>query len=295
MRPVGANSLTGLFLLTWIMDAPQTHPLERAPRVAPGMEEAMPEEVQDAVVESSPTDAAVSSTEVTEQTQVSEQVTPTPEPVKEFHMPPAERWEELRQKHIAAEERAQRAETMARMALERVQAPISPQADPWDGKVNHPDAQTAMFWQEQKRLFEYEARRVSDQQNQSLLQVVDAGRRELAALKISHFRRENPDIKPDSPEEKAIAGLVSQGYDLDTAKKLATYDRLEQENQALKSKQSSVGSKAAANATGPTTSIPAGAGLPGKPGDWRENVRQAARKGGSLADILNAAGASRAP
>ena len=88
---------------------------------------------------------------------------------------------------------------------------------------------------------------------------------------------------------------MSQGYDLENAKKLALYDRLEQENQALKSKQSSVGSKAAANATGPTTSIPAGAGLPGKPGDWRENVRQVARKGGSLADILNAAGASRAP
>ena len=256
----------------------------------------MPEEPQDAGVDSSPTpDAAGSSPDVSpEQPQGSEQVTP-PEPVKEFHMPPAERWEELRQKSIASEERAQRAETMARMALERVQAPTSPQADPWDGKVNHPDAQTAMFWQEQKRLFEYEARRVSDQQNQSLMQVVDAGRRELAAIKISHFRKENPDIKPDSPEEKAIAGLVSQGYDLESARKLALYDRLEQENQALKSKQSSVGSKAAANATGPTTSIPAGAGLPGKPGDWRENVRQAARKGGGLADILNAAGASRAP
>ena len=233
-----------------------------------------------------------------EQPQVSEQGTPPttpPEPAKEFHMPPAERWEELRQQRVAAEERAQRAETMARMALERVQAPISPQADPWDGKVNHPDAQTAMFWQEQKRLFEYEARRVSDQQNQSLMQVVDAGRRELAAIKISHFRKENPDIKPDSPEEKAIAGLVSQGYDLESARKLALYDRLEQENQALKAKHSSVGSKVSANATGPTTSIPAGAGLPGNPLSWQENVRQAARKGGSLADILNAAGATKAP
>ena len=261
----------------------------------------MPEEPQDAGVDSSPTpDAAGSSPDVSpEQSQGSEQGTPpttSPEPVKEFHMPPAERWEELRQQRAAAEERAQRAEAMARMALERVQPPSgTPQADPWEGKVNHPDPQTALFYQEQKRLFEYEARRVADQQSQSLMQVVDAGRRELAAIKISHFRKENPDIKPDSPEEKAIAGFVSQGYDLENARKLALYDRLEQENQALKSKQSSVGSKVAANATGPTSSIPAGAGLPGKPGDWRENVRQAARKGGGLADILNAAGASRTP
>src|SRR3990167_1490973 len=144
----------------------------------------MPEEPQDAGVDSSPTpDAAGSSPDVSpKQPQGSEQgtpPTPPPDPAKEFHMPPAERWEELRQQKAAAEERAQRAEAMARMALERVQPPPgTPQADPWEGKINHPDPQTALFYQEQKRLFEYEARRVSDQQNQSLMQVVDAGRRE---------------------------------------------------------------------------------------------------------------------
>src|SRR3990167_9803017 len=99
----------------------------------------MPEEPQDAGVDSSPTpDAAGSSPDVSpEQSQGSAQGTPPatpPEPVKEFHMPPAERWEELRQQRVAAEERAQRAETMARMALEKVQSPTQPQeVDPYAG------------------------------------------------------------------------------------------------------------------------------------------------------------------
>ena len=261
----------------------------------------MPDEVQDAPAAPSPAidaPAASSAEQVSEQQPISEQAPPPtsqPAPEQTFHMPPAERWEELRQQRAAAEERATRAEAMARMALERVQQPQAPVADPWDGKVNHPDPQTALFWQEQQKLFQHEAKRISEQQSQSLLQAVDAGRRELAALKISNFRKENPEIKPNSPEEQSIAGFVQQGYDLDTAKKLALYDRQEQELLALKAKQSSVGQKVAANQTGPTQGMPATAGLPGKPGDWRDNVRQAFQKGGSLADMVNAAGASRAP
>lgn len=259
----------------------------------------MPDEVQDAAGVVPPQDApAAPSAENPVQETVSQpgSAPPTPTAPAQFHMPPEDRWNELRQQKAAADARAERAEAMARMALEKVSQPAQPMAnDPWEGKVNHPDPQTALFWQEQQRLFQHEARRVSDQQNQSLLQAVDAGRRELAEIKISQFRKENPDIKPNSPEEQQIAGLVSQGYDLNTAKKLALYDRLELENQALKSKQSSVGSKVAANATGPTQGMPATAGLPGRPGDWRDNVKQAMRKGGGLADIINAAGASRAP
>ena len=260
----------------------------------------MPDDPQDAAAGSFPAPDAPATSSV-EASPVQEQVsqegtapsTPaTPEPT--FHMPPAERWEELRQQKVAAEARAAQAEAMTRMALERVQSPPgTPQADPWEGLVNHSDPQTALFYQQQQRLFQHEARRIAEQQNQSVLQAVDAGRRELAAIKISQFRKENPEIKPDSPEEKAIAGLVSQGYDLDTAKKLALYDRQAQELLALKAKQSSVGQKVAANATGPTSGMPAQTGLPGKPGDWRDNVRQAFRKGGGIADVVNAAGASR--
>ena len=246
----------------------------------------MPDE-QDAVVDPSPTDAPAPSAE---QEQVVEQI--QPEPVKEFNMPPAERWEELRQQRVQAEERAAKAEQLAQLALQKLQNPQAQQeVDPYAGM----DPTTAEQYRALDRRIEQRANAIADQKIQGVLQAVDAGRRELASIKISQFRKENPDIVPGSKEESAIAGYVQQGMDLDMAKKIVRYDTLESENRALRSKQSTVGSKVAANATGPTTSIPAGSGLPGKPGDWRENVREAAKKGGSLADVLNAAGASRTP
>ena len=251
----------------------------------------MPDE-QDAVVDPSTTDAPASSAE---QPQVSEQETPPttlPEPVKEFNMPPAERWEELRQHRLQAEERAVKAEQLAQLALQKLQNPqAQPETDPYAGM----DPTTAEQYRALDRRIDQRAAQLADQRIAGVLQAIDAGRRELAGMKIAQFRKENPDIKPGSQEEVAIAGYVQQGVDLDSAKKLALFNKLEAENRALKLKQSAVGSKVAANATGPTASIPAGAGLPGKPGDWRENVREAAKKGGSLAEILNAAGATRTP
>ena len=255
----------------------------------------MPEEAQDAVVDSSPTDAPAPSAEVTPvQEPVSQEGTApsTPTEPAQFNMPPAERWEELRQQRVQAEERAAKAESLAQLALQKLQNPQGqPEVDPYAGM----DAPTAEFYRNMDKRIEQKAAQLADQRIAGVLQAVDAGRRELAGMKIAQFRKENPDIKPGSQEEVAIAGYVQNGVDLDSAKKLALYDKLEAENRALKSKHSAVGSKVAANATGPTSSIPAGAGLPGRPGDWRENVREAAKKGGSLADILNAAGATRTP
>lgn len=257
----------------------------------------MPDEVQDASMVSSPTtDApAPSAEQAPVQEQVSQEGTaPTtlPDPAQTFHMPPAERWEELRQQKAAAEQRAQHAEQLAQLALQRLQGVVQPatQQDYWSGKVDHPDAVTAQFYQQQKAMVDPIIQEV-----RSMRDAVDAGRKELAEVKIENFRLRNPNITPNSEDEKAIAGLVSQGFPLDAARKLTLYDRQEQELQALKAKHSSVGQKVAANQTGPTQGMPATAGLPGRPGDWRDSVRQAARKGGTLADIVNAAGASRTP
>ena len=253
----------------------------------------MPEEVQDAQVAApSPaeTQSAPSAEPSPEGQPVSEQTPPpTSQPVApQFNMPPAERWEELRQQKVAAEQRAQHAETMARMALERVQAQSPTPVDPYAGM----DPTLAEQYRALDKRIEERAAIIADQK---IAQIAGPVRQELAGMKIAYFREKNPEIKPNSPEEHAIAEFVGQGYDLDAAKKLALYDRQEQELLALRAKQSSVGQKVAANQTGPTSGMPATAGLPGRPGDWRENVRQAARKGGSLADIVNAAGASRAP
>lgn len=253
----------------------------------------MPGEELSVPQESLPADVPAPSAEVSQEPQPSPEITAQPVVAPEEQRVPLTRLQEvIRERDLERQRSQQLMEVVQRV---QPQAPVQPVNDPWEGLVNHPEPQTAMFYQQQKRLFEYTARQTAEQQNQSLMQVVDAGRRELAQIKISQFRKENPEIKPNSPEEQQIAVLIGQGYDLDTAKKLALYDRQEQELLTLRAKQSSVGAKAAANQTGPTQGMPATAGLPGRPGDWRENVRQAARKGGSLADIVNAAGASRAP
>ena len=216
------------------------------------------------------------------------------EPGKSFNLPPEERWNQLRADRQEAITRAERAEAMARMAMEKFQspqAPVAPEVDPYAGM----EPQTAEFYRHLDKRIEQKASQLADQRMQGVLQAVNAGRQELASIKVAQFRKENPDITPGSPEEAAIASAVQQGYDLDTAKKLALYDKLDAENRALKSKQALTGSKAAANQTAPTSGIPSTAGLPGKPGDWRDGVRNAIRRGGSLADIVNAAGATRAP
>ena len=258
----------------------------------------MPDEMPTAQPDSPPADAPVPSTEPQPVVTPAPETTapPSTEPPRAFNLPPEERWNQLRQERDQATQRAQQAEAMARMAVEKLTtptAPVMPPNDPWEGLVNHTDPQTALFYQQQRKLVEATAERLADQKLQGVYQVVDAGRRELASLKVAHFRKENPDIVPGSPEESAIAGFVQQGHDIETAKKLALYDRQESELKALKAKQAGLGQKVSANQTAPTASIPSTAGLPGQPGDWRENVRNAARKGGSLADIVNAAGASR--
>ena len=107
------------------------------------------------------------------------ETTPSPstEPPRAFNLPPEERWNQLRQERDQATARAQQAETLARMALEKVstpQVPASAQPDPWEGLVNHPDPQTALFYQQQRKLFQVEAERLADQKLQGVYQVVDA-------------------------------------------------------------------------------------------------------------------------
>ena len=255
----------------------------------------MPEDVQGAPAASPQPDAlaapSAESQPVTEQ--VSEQTPPPtsqPDPSTVFNLPPKERWDQLRQERQEALARADRAEAMARMAMEKLQVGgVAPQpSDYWAGKIDHPDPTTARFYQDQKAMLDPLVDQVK-----GLNEAVKRGREELAEVKIENFRIKNPDIAPNSEDEKVIAAYVQQGYPLQASKKLALYDRNEAELKALKSKHGMVGQKVAANVTAPTSGIPSTAGLPGKPGDWRENVRNAFRKGGGLAEVINAAGANR--
>ena len=158
--------------------------------------------------------------------------TPPPtsqEEAKPWNMPPADRWDELRRERDEARRQATDAMEVARRAQASQQppAPAAP-ADlgPWEGLVNHPEPETARYWQSQKRIQDhYESRHQQD------MAQVRAQQQHLAvqgtAMYLDQFRRENPDIQPGSQEERAIAERIGQGYPLEEAKRIVMYDVLQ--------------------------------------------------------------------
>jgi hypothetical protein len=64
------------------------------------------------------------------------------------------------------------------------------------------------FW----RAVDDRASKIADQKLQQVTPVIDAGRMELAQMKVANFRAAHTDIKADSPEEVAIAQRISSGY-----------------------------------------------------------------------------------
>ena len=259
----------------------------------------MPEDVQGAPADSPQPDAsAVSSTEPTDQTQTPEQGTPpsTQTETKPWNMPPEQRWQEvLRERDEARRAFQELATRQAQPVI--AQAPLQAQ-DPWMGLVDHPDAQTAQFWQQQRRLHQYERQMAKQEALQELQPVIDAGMKEIARMSTVEFRRQNPDIKPGSEDERLVVAYMNGQMDgvrhpMESAKRNAMYDKLETENRALKGKHSTVQTKVAANFSDSSSGIPSTSGLPQKPPDWRDTVRETLRKGGDLTDVANAIGMRR--
>lgn len=135
------------------------------------------------------------------------------------------------------------------------------------------------FWRMQRQIAREEAERVSREQIGKLNPVIDAGRQELAMLKVQQFRNQHPDVKPNSPEEMAIAERISSGYLPEDAYKVVMYDRkLEQsEKQANIQAKQKIEAKKQANVE--QRSIPQGATLPTKEKlSLDERLKQAADK-----------------
>ena len=207
---------------------------------------------------------------------------------KPWNQPPEERWNEILQERDAARHAYQ--ELVGRVSQPAAPVlPATPEPDPWEGLVNHPDPQTAQFWQQQYKLQQPILQKV-----QGLERVVETGTQELATLRVENFRLKNPDIAPNSPEEQAVSAYVRAGYPLEAARKLGLFDlhygQLRHENDTLKGRAGTTPQKLAANATDASSGMPPTTGLPRPPMDWREKVRQAHRKGGSLQELVNAAG-----
>ena len=224
----------------------------------------------------------------------SETTPPSPSqavPVEEAKIPLSRLNEVIEQRKAAEAREAQLLE-----ALRQARVPVQPTAQPvnfWEGRINHPDLATANYWQQQKQMFDLAKQEATQEVEARLAPVINAGRSEIARLNTERFREKNPGITVGSEDERLIISYMSGQVDgvqhpLESAKRNAMYDRLEAENRALKSKQTAIPRKAAANVeTSP--GIPETAGLPGKPGGWRQEAEEAfdASKGDTLA-VVNA-------
>ena len=84
-----------------------------------------------------------------------------------------------------------------------------PQTDPYAGMTPEEER----FW----RAVDDRAKKIAQQELQQIGPVIDAGRMELAQLKVQQFRNQHPDIKENSPEEIQIAQKITMGYAPDDA------------------------------------------------------------------------------
>lgn len=221
------------------------------------------------------------------------------EPEVPFHQHP--RWierqrelEQARQEKQALQEQNRLLMDMAQRPIQAVvQAPPPPEVSPWAGLTDHPDSVTAQYWQRQKSLMEHHERLAEERAVQRLQPVIDAGRQELARISTRDFRKENPEIKPGSEEERLVVAYMNGQVDgvrhpLESAKRNALFETLKAERDTLKTKQSSVGSKRVAASTEATSGIPQTAGLPVRAGSAVDRTGHVLDQGGSWMDAAKA-------
>lgn len=96
------------------------------------------------------------------------------------------------------------------------QQPQQPTQDPFAG----------MTPEEEKffRMIDARAEKIAEAKVRQISPVIDAGRMELAQIKVQQFRDAHPDIKANSPEEVAIAERISNGYLPEDAYKVVMWD-----------------------------------------------------------------------
>lgn len=79
-------------------------------------------------------------------------------------------------------------------------------------------AEEKEFWRKQRQIAREEAEKVANAKFQSINPILEAGAREIAAIKVQEFRKAHPDIKANSPEEYEIAKKIGEatrmGYSL---------------------------------------------------------------------------------
>lgn len=104
-----------------------------------------------------------------------------------------------------------------------------PTQDPYQGMT----AEERVFWQRQREIAREEAEKAVRQ----ISPVIDAGRMELAQMKVQQFRANHPDVRANSPEEMMIAQRIQQGYLPDDAYKAVMWDKKFADTATVKQQQ----------------------------------------------------------
>jgi hypothetical protein len=84
-----------------------------------------------------------------------------------------------------------------------------PTTDPYTGMTPEEER----FW----RMVDQRAEKIAEQKVQRINPMLEAGIREITQMKVQSFRSAHPDIKPNSPDETAIAERIRMGYTTDDA------------------------------------------------------------------------------
>lgn len=110
------------------------------------------------------------------------------------------------------------------------------------------------FW----KAVDNRAKAIAEQTLKQISPVIDAGRMELAQMKVQQFRDAHRDIKPNSPEEIMIAEKIQSGYLPEDAYKVVMWEKkvLDTENKVNIQAKQKIEAKKQANVE--SNSIPNG-------------------------------------
>ena len=222
----------------------------------------MPEETKG--VEETPqsplADAIASSPEALEEQPTQETQTPATEEVTpeqtEQQAEEESRVPYSRLKEVVDEKNWYKTQLEQRLAQQPQQQPQQPTTPQEMG--NTPEERE--FWRMQRQI----AKEESEKTFRQVQPVIDAGRMELAQMKVQQFRAAHSDIKPNSPEEMAIAEKIQIGYLPEDAYRTVMWDSKVAATEKQKSSNTKQKIEAKKQANVEQRSIPQGATPPTK-------------------------------
>lgn len=176
-----------------------------------------------------------------------------------FHEHP--RWQEIQREKQEVQEEKDYWRNKAMEFAEKVTAPKQVEMPTEDDYANM-DAETEKFYRNLDARYEKRMKKFAEEVSRPILEENRIIKQRLAEMWQKDFRRENPDVKPGSEEERLIASKVKQGYSLEDAAFLVMGPKRIKEAEAKGQAKKAVKTEEKMKANIETSSIPRVSGLP---------------------------------